>query len=135
MVICGQVRFFLFSIHFSIIYLCFDSFSLLRKSVDSRADFVLLEYLYTALIRSTITPVFDGLRVLIFEKKLSFPCELKDIQYSVKVIYSFSLSVYSSLGLPIILRTQVLFHAIMSYYRLLSFIWHSLNCSACTSPV
>ena len=48
----------------------FDSFSLLRESVDSPADFVLLEYFYTALIRSTITPVFDGLRGLIFEKKL-----------------------------------------------------------------
>ena len=70
LVICGQVRFLLFSIHFSIIYLCFDCFSLLRESVDSPADFVLLKYFYTALIHSTITPVFDGLRVFIFEKTL-----------------------------------------------------------------
>ena len=64
LVICGQVRFLLFSIHFSIIYLCFDSFTLLRESVDSPADFVLPEYFYTALIRSTITPVFEKKRLV-----------------------------------------------------------------------
>ena len=36
---------------------------------DSPANFVLFEHLYTTLIRSTVTPVFDGLSVLIFEKK------------------------------------------------------------------
>ena len=46
LVICGQVRFLLFLIYFSIIYLCFDSFPLLRESVDSTGDFVLLEYFY-----------------------------------------------------------------------------------------
>ena len=44
--------------------------SLLRASVDSQADFLLFEHLYAVLIRSTVTPVLDGLDVLIFEKKL-----------------------------------------------------------------
>ena len=56
-------------------------------------------------------------RPYIREETFSFPCELKNIQYSVKVIYSFSSSVYSSLGAPIISRPQVLFPAIISNYR------------------